>query len=198
MVNVIPIDERMKKPKLGQKELVYQDPIQTIHKHTADFGHFQKEYYVRDGGHGVGVVVVGDNSVLLVRQYRFLVNDLSWEIPGGKVEQGERPVETAVRECLEETGIQCNKMEPLMFFYPGTDVLHSPTHLFSCTDWTVVEANKSFNDEIYDQSWVSFATCMEMLMSSQIADGKSIVGLLAYLSFMKFDKQESTVGTKSI
>ena len=46
-----------------------------------------------------------DNHVLLVSQYRLLVNRLSFEVPGGKVDDGESPEESAIRECMEETKV---------------------------------------------------------------------------------------------
>ena len=92
-------------PNISARQVVYQDRYQEIYKVTADFGEFQKEYFVREAGHKAGMVAVKDDAILLVKQYRFLINGLSWEIPGGRVDDGETPEEAAIRECFEESGI---------------------------------------------------------------------------------------------
>ena len=104
----------MHAPQIGQRQVLYQDRYQQIYKVTADFGSFTKEYFVRDSGKRVGLVVVQGDSVLLVEQYRLLINGLSWEIPGGRVDDGEAPEAAAVRECLEETGVRCFNPRPLI------------------------------------------------------------------------------------
>src|SRR5712692_2294872 len=101
----------LQSPRIGPRELLYEDKYQQIYRVIADFGPFTKEYFVRDTGERAGVVVLSDDSVLLVRQYRLLLDDLSWEIPGGKVDDGETPKEAAIRECLEETGVLCHNVK---------------------------------------------------------------------------------------
>ena len=53
-----------------------------------------------DYGEKAGILAIQDNSDLLVRQYRFLINRMSLEIPGGKVDIGETPKETAVKDWM--------------------------------------------------------------------------------------------------
>ena len=84
---------------------VYVDNFKKIERITAKFDGFNKEYFVSDFGEKSAVLVMHDSSVLLVRQYRLLINCLSFEVPGGKVDDGEAPEDSAIRECLEETGV---------------------------------------------------------------------------------------------
>ena len=170
----------LEKPKLGPRKLVYQDAYQSIYKQIADFGKMRKEYFVRDTGRGTGIVVADGDSVLLVRQYRLMIDELSWEIPGGKVEDDEQPEEAAVRECLEETGVQCRIVEPLLFYHPGMDIVQNPTHLFRCSDWYYDDGQKPSTDEIHDHAWVPLSVCMDMLATGKIVDAKSMLALMAY------------------
>ena len=69
-------------PDIGAKRVIFQNEFITLYAVTADFGTFQKEYFVTDGGVSTGVLAIRDEEVLLVRQYRFLIDGLGWEIPG--------------------------------------------------------------------------------------------------------------------
>ena len=82
-----------------------------------------------------GLVVVREGQVLMVQQYRLIIDGLSWEIPGGAVDDDETPAEAALRECFEETGIQCTHPQPLLFFHMSVDTIYNPTHLFLFTSY---------------------------------------------------------------
>ncbi len=169
----------MHPPTFGPRKVVYQDPFQQIYSVTADFGDFTKQYFVRDTGQRAGVVVLDKGSVLLVRQYRLQINGLSYEIPGGKVEDGEAPEAAAVRECLEEAGIRCRSLHPLLFFHPGLDILHNPTHLFYTDDWVADDHTRSDPKEVQGKVWVPLPDAVKMISERKIVDSLSIIALLA-------------------
>jgi len=64
------------------------------------------------------------------QKYRYLIDDYSWERPGGKVEIGETEEEGSIRECFEEINCLCESVEPLVSFHPGIDTLFNPTAIF--------------------------------------------------------------------
>jgi ADP-ribose pyrophosphatase len=92
---------------------------------------FQDEIEFPDGSHGtyawakrkngVGIVVVTtDKKILLHREYRYVIKDYSLEIQGGGIDEGETPLQAAVRELKEESGIevQPESVQSLGAFYP--------------------------------------------------------------------------------
>jgi len=169
------------KPKIGPRETMYENRYQRIHRVVVDFGGFAKEYFVNETGTRAGVLAVRNGSVLLVQQYRLLIDRLSWEIPGGRVDNGERPETAAVRECLEETGVRCLNLHPLLFYYPGLDTLDNPTYLFySFETAEALESERVHEQEVNDSRWWPVAQCLEMIFARQIVDGFSIGALLAY------------------
>lgn len=168
-------------PKITQRRLEYENPYQQVFRVTADFGEFTKEYYVNETGQRAGIVAVRDGHVLLVRQYRLLINGLSWEIPGGKVDDGEAPADAAVRECLEETGVRCLHPEPLVFFHAGLDTRHNPTHIFQSSEIASrQEPEMIHSEEASGHEWVPLARSVEMVFAGQIQDSFSVAGILAY------------------
>ncbi|MBC2596289.1 NUDIX hydrolase [Ruficoccus amylovorans] len=65
------------------------------------------------------VPLTEDGQVILVRQYRFGTQALSWEVPGGIIDDGEEPVAAGLRELVEETGYRCKTSRLLAQCYPN-------------------------------------------------------------------------------
>ena len=157
------------------QELVYQDRNQKIHRIVAQFDGFTKEYYVSDHGQRTAVVAVRNGEVLLVRQYRLLINGLSYEIPGGRIDENETPEAAAIRECLEEAGVQCLNLRPLISYHPGLDIWKNYTYIFYSEELKEIEKDNSER-----RIWIPLEHCIEMVFAQQIVDSLSIVALLAY------------------
>jgi len=157
------------------QEIVYQDRNQRIQRILARFDGFSKEYYVSDHGQRAALVAMRDGKVLLVRQYRLLINGLSYEIPGGRIEENETPEAAAIRECLEETGVQCLNLKPLISYHPSLDIWKNYTYVFYSE-----EREEIAKDNSDWRVWIPLARCIEMILAQQIVDSLSIVALLAY------------------
>lgn len=176
----------MSLPHLGPRQIVYEDRNHQVYKVSADFGRFAKEYVVSDFGQRAGVVVLWREAVLLVRQYRFLIDGVSWEIPGGRLDPGEKPEEAATRECLEETGVRCHNLRLLLRYQLGLDILHNPTHLFYTDEFVEAGDRPHHGSEVEEHRWVPLEQSIDMVLSEQIVDSFSVIALLAYrTSFMR-------------
>lgn len=169
----------MDKPKIGARKVVYENPYLQILRVPVQFADFAKVFYVSDYGPRVGVLILREGNVLLVRQYRLLIDALSWEIPGGKVDTAETIEQAAARECLEETGLRCCRLEPLLYFHPGLDTCENPTHVFYCDDFDASPSHQPDRREVSELVWVPFPRCLEMVFEKQIVDGLTVNAILA-------------------
>lgn len=168
------------KKTLTPSRIDYRNPFMEVRHTKADFGAFQKDYFVIDLGPRAGLVAIRGDSVLLTRQYRFLIDDFSWELPGGQVHQGETAESAAVRECLEETGFQCSKLSKLVQYYPGLDNFNNRTTLFSSTNVEVARPFLPEASEVVEVRWFSVGEALGMVLSGEILDGLTVTGLMAY------------------
>ncbi len=160
---------------ISPPELVYRDHLRSIYQRVAEFEGFTKQYLVSDTGERAAVLVTCGSYVLLVRQYRLLINNVSLEIPGGKVDEGETPEITAIRECQEETGVECKNLKYLLNYYPGLDVTYNPTYIFYSNDpiqTSIKRIDRSF--------WLPLDICLEMIFTGKIQDAMTIIALLTY------------------
>ncbi len=160
--------------------MVYQNQYQSICRVKAQFDGFAKEYFVNSYGQRVGLLLLQNEKVLMVRQYRFLVNQLAWEIPGGRVDENESPEQAAIREGLEETSYRCRNLKPLLFFHPGLDTFDNPTYLFYTSECEPASAEQLHPNEISDRVWVPLQQCLNMIFTGEIKDSLTIAALLAY------------------
>lgn len=169
------VEETLQFPtQVGDPVEVYRDPYTVIRRQNVEFDGFRKEYYMWDRGVRVGIIPVWNQQVLLTRQYRFLVNRITTEIPGGKVEEGEDPMAAAIRECAEETGVKCGSAEQLIHYHPGLDTYHNPTTIFYSTEleMPLPELGEKF-------LWMDLVAAVQGIFNGSINDSLSIIGLLA-------------------
>ena len=159
---------------LESQEIVYRDRNQSIQRVVARFDGFEKEYFVSDHGLRAAVMVVRNDEILLVRQYRLLINGLSYEIPGGRIDENETPEQAAIRECLEETGVVCSDLKLLIDYLPSLDIWKNHTYVFYTEKIENEEKEKSDRHE-----WIPLENCVSMIFGGQITDSLSIIAILA-------------------
>jgi len=177
---------------ISPPSLQYRNRFLEIHHVHADFESFSKDYYIVELGPRAGIVVIQDDRVLLAKQYRFLINDFSWELPGGRVEEDESPEVAAVRECLEETGYQCNALRQIVEYFPGLDNFNNRTTVFVSKSAQQVHAFHGDDAEVIATKWFPMDEALQMVFSGVILDALTIVGLLAYASSPTFSSRSST------
>jgi len=168
------------KAQKGEKIVEYQNKYFSVYSQEVNFGSFSKKYYVNQNGTKACLLIDDHHSILLARQYRFLIDRPVWEIPGGKVEEGEDPAQSAVRECEEETGIQGLNVKPLIHYPQGLDCLSAHARLFHTTEFKQMREFKPDPAEVDMIKWIPFQDCMEMIRVGEIVDHFSIISLLYY------------------
>jgi len=141
-----------------------------------------KHYYVINFGPRVGVIIERDQCILLTKQYRFLLDAYSLEIPGGKVELNETLEDAVIRECFEETGVVCQKLEKMVMYYPGLDNVENETSVFYCKTY-VIDSFTPNDDEVVATEWIHIDDCLELIRKGAILDSLTINAILAYKVF---------------
>ncbi len=168
------------KYKRSEPKIVHQNPFYKISLVQIDFGDFKKDYYISDFGQRVGILLFREGQVLLTRQYRFVIDDLAWEIPGGAVDEQESIEEAALRECYEETGAHCRNLKKLISYQQSLDIIRTPTHIFYTDEFVEDPEHKKSPDEVARCQWIDFEECFKMIDMGEIVDGFTILGLMTY------------------
>lgn len=136
---------------------------------------------VRHAGSAVMMAVDDKNRILLVRQYRLPADKYLWELPAGKLDPGEKPLQAAKRELKEETGYGAKKWTKLVSFYPSPGYVEEKMTIFLATDLTEGEASP-MDDERIETRWFKKKEIAEMIHDGKIEDGKTIIGFFLWQS----------------
>lgn len=132
---------------------------------------------VRHAGSAVMMAVDEKKRVLLVRQYRLPADRYLWELPAGKVDDGETPAQAAKRELIEETGLRAKKWKKLASFYPSPGYVQEKMTIFLATGLTQGEAHP-MGDERIETRWFAKKELGELIRKNKIIDGKTMIGYL--------------------
>jgi ADP-ribose pyrophosphatase len=123
------------------------------------------------------IPVQADGRVVLVRQYRYPVDEVLLEIPAGKLDSGEAPNDCAMRELTEETGFRAGKLEKLMSFYSAPGFTNEILHLYLAEDLQVAQQNLD-GDEFLSVEVYNHEEIRKLRDAGQIKDGKTLIGLM--------------------
>jgi ADP-ribose pyrophosphatase len=129
--------------------------------------------------HPGGVAVLpfhDDGTVTLIRQLRPAVDEILLELPAGRRDPGEEPVDCGRRELLEETGLIAEELESLGILYSSPGVFDEIIHLYMGRRLTQGEASNEAYEDI-ETIRIPFAEALQMVEDGRISDGKTIAAL---------------------
>lgn len=147
-----------------------------------------KKVYFTDGHsslfefalHQPGVVIVPllkNNKILLVKQYRPVVDKKLWEVPAGIINKNETPLHCAKRELEEETGLIPQKMIKLGSFYSSPGFTNEKTTCFLAKEF-IHSKQKLDPDEMIEIGYFSFTELLKKIKSNKIIDAKTVLSIL--------------------
>ena len=123
-----------------------------------------------------------DPQVLLIRQFRYAAGGYLYEIPAGRLEADELPVDCAHRELREETGCVASTITPLLTFLTTPGFTDERIHIFLATGLTTGKTSHEAT-EFIEVCPVPLTRALAMVQSGEIQDAKTIIGLLYAAGF---------------
>src|ERR1700761_6882309 len=140
-------------------------------------GHRAQLEVVHHPGGAATVAIDSQDQICLLRQYRYVADGWLWELPAGKLEPNEPPLETARRELVEEAGVTARHWESLGSVFSSPGVFAEVLHLFYAAELepTTVAHESS---EIIEIHWVPFSEAYLWALNGQIRDAKTLIALV--------------------
>ena len=138
----------------------------------------------RDVIHHRGSVVVlpvddtgREPRVLLERQYRHAAQAYLWELPAGRIDEGETELAAAKRELIEETGYRATHWKRVLNFYASPGFLGETMSIYLATGLRQGEAEPEEDERIVTRMF-DLSALVDKILRGQIRDGKTIAGVL--------------------
>jgi len=151
---------------------VRKDTVELPNKNNAD-----REVIEHSGGVCVLPLTEAD-EVIMVKQFRYPYETVLLEIPAGKLEKGESPLECGKRELLEETGCTAERFEYLGKLYPTPAYCTEVIHMYLARGLYDKGENNPDADEFLDVVKMPFDKVIDMIFRDELPDAKTQVAML--------------------
>jgi ADP-ribose diphosphatase len=145
-----------------------------------------REYIDHPGAVAV-LPLIGKDRIVMVKQYRYPIDEITWEIPAGKMHRGkDSPLFRVKKELKEETGYTAGKIKKLLSFWPCCTFSNEILHIYVATDLKPGKPDPDEDEHVITKI-ISLKQALKMVKNGKIKDSKTVISILAYSNkgFMK-------------
>ncbi len=129
----------------------------------------------------VGILPIDDaGRVHLVRQYRPAIRKITLEIPAGVIDDGEKPIETAARECREEIGYLPKQLDFLFMYYHSVGFSTGKIEVFLGQNLSAFPEQHLDDSEFIEAVTLPFEEAYQQAITGKIIDSKTLLAFLWY------------------
>ncbi len=126
---------------------------------------------------GAAIAAVNEQQqICLLHQFRHAAGGWLWELPAGKIDNREPPLQTAQRELLEEAGSTAMHWQSLGDYVSSPGVFTEVVHLFLATGLTHAAPSPELH-EVFEVHWKPLTEALAMAQQGSLRDGKTLVGI---------------------
>ncbi len=173
-------DEKLKEKKLDS-EVIYKGKIIDVYKDRVLCPNGNESYreVVRHCKASCILAITNEGKIIIERQYRYPYDEVIYEFPAGKCDEGEDPLDSARRELLEETGYYAHEVEYLGKMYPTCGYTDEVIYLYLAKNLEKREQHLDENEalNIYE---ISFDELIELVNNGELVDAKTLCAITLY------------------
>lgn len=164
--------------KTINSQLIFDGRVVKLYKDKIELPTGQESYreVVKHSG-GVVILAKKEDKVLLVKQFRYPMKEVLYELPAGKLEIGEDPFEAAKRELEEETGYCANKWTDLGYVYTSPGYSDEKLYLYMAEDLEFTYCHPD-EGEILQALEYSYDDVLKMIANGEINDAKTLCAIM--------------------
>ena len=168
----------MSDKRFAYDELVFKGRVAEVHKVGVKMpdGRVVQRDWIRYNGAAVILPILDDGSIVLIRNYRFAVEETLYELPAGILDDGEDPAVGAARELTEETGYAAGRLEKLGRYYTGPGTCNELMHAFVAMGLSAGPQKLEAYEQIETEA-IGDADVRAMVADGRIHDAKTIATL---------------------
>jgi 8-oxo-dGTP pyrophosphatase MutT (NUDIX family) len=157
----------------------FANPWLSVTEHDVGLPDGRTGYYgVVRCARAVGMLpFVDDDTVLMVRQWRYVAGRATWEMPTGGAHADEALIDAVQRELAEEVGAHAGRVTEVPMFNTSKGMVDEEAYLYLCHDLTPATALPD-DTEFLGVGLVPFDTVLDWVLSGEVVDAMTIVAVL--------------------
>ncbi|MDR4226237.1 NUDIX hydrolase [Bacillus mojavensis] len=158
------------------KEQIFSGKVIDLYVEDVELpnGKTSKREIVKHPGAVAVLAVTDEGKIIMVKQFRKPLERTIVEIPAGKLEKGEEPEYTALRELEEETGYTAKKLTKMTAFYTSPGFADEIVHVFLAEELAVLEEKRELDeDEFVEVMEVTLEDALKLVESREVYDAKT-------------------------
>jgi len=170
---------------ITKSEMIYEGPVFGLRRDEVvePSGIRTMREVITHPGSVVVLPILPDKRILLIRQYRHATRQYMWELVAGRIDDGEKPKEAALREMIEETGYRAKKVTVFLDVFPTPGFLEERMYILLAEGLTAGKATPEEDERIEAKAFTR-KEVEKMIEGNVIRDAKTIAGVLYYLRFL--------------
>jgi ADP-ribose pyrophosphatase len=159
---------------------IYEGRVVNLYKDKIRYDEGQIEYreIVEHYGGSVILAMPDESSLILIKQYRYPIGKFVYELPAGKLNLNEDPLECAKRELKEETGYSAGDWKKIISFYTSPGYSSELLHIYLAKNLTAGEQALELGEKHIQVLTMSIEEAVQKIESEEINDGKTVIGIL--------------------
>ena len=165
---------------LVKREVVYNGRVINVYKDLVKIEGTDITSTREIIGHNGGVCAVvrtKDDKIKFVRQYRYAFSEFTLEVPAGKIEKGEDPDTTIIRELEEEVGARVRSIKKIAVIYSSPGCFQEKLHLYYTDDYEDVKKHFDFDEDL-DEFEFTYEEALDKIRNGEIKDAKTVCIIL--------------------
>jgi ADP-ribose diphosphatase len=174
------------KAKTLESKMIYAGPVFGVRQDEVlePWGARATRVVITHPGSVVVLPVLADGRVVMIEQYRHAARQYLWELVAGRIDHGESVKHAAARELIEETGYRAKRLTEFLDVFPTPGFLEERMHILLAEGLTKGEAQPEDDEKIFCRAY-TVEQLKQMMKSGRLRDGKSIAGILYWLTFVR-------------
>ena len=157
--------------------------------YTLDNGVISDMDFIQHPGAAAMVPMLNQTEVVLIKQYRHAIREFIWEIPAGTLDPRESPINCAKRELVEEIGYSAHTWHQLGTITPLPGYSNERIHIFLASELKPAKQDLDA-DEMLNVHKMEFSVALQMILTGEISDGKTISGLFLAFNWLKNNRPD--------
>lgn len=179
--------------KLLKRNIIYDGKVFTVIVDDVEYpsGNRSIREVAKHPGGAVILAIFPDENILLIKQHRYPINKFIYELPAGKLDINEDPLDCAKRELEEETGYTANKWEKLTAIYTTPGFCSEQLHIYLASELHLSRNGRNLEEGelTMELEIVPLEKAIKMIEMQEIVDGKTICGIMLAYHKLKKNKQ---------